>query len=30
MDFIWLLAGTAFFAASCGLLQLFGFLREEG
>jgi hypothetical protein len=29
MDIVWLLAGTAFFAASCGLISFFASLRGE-
>lgn len=29
MDVVWLLAGSAFFIASCGLLRFFGYLRVE-
>ena len=30
MDIVWLSAGAAFFAASCGLVWLFGVLGAEG
>lgn len=29
MDIVWLGAGAAFFAASCGLVWFFGLLRAE-